>query len=393
MLNDGKIKAARPQEKKYKLFDGYGLFLQINPSGSKVWRFKYSHLKKSYELTLGKYPALSLLAARQQTLVYREMLARGQNPHEQRQLQARAQLAASYSLRDGFAALINHKRRRGCSEKYLHRCQRDLVPAILDKFGARALESISTAEIKAALLALDSAGRSLAARRNRQLLSEIYSLAILDDKASYNPIQPLAQLLPAKPSTNHPRITNPQRFGELLQAIDRYAGRWQVALMLRLLPLVFVRQQELRLMRWEEIDWERALWLIPAGRMKMRRPHLVPLARQSLEILHAAQSESSGAGLVFKGTRPGQPLGPNTIRTALLTLGFSSSEMTGHGFRGSASTLLHELGFEPRYIEAQLAHAESGVKAAYNHALYLAQRREMMQFWADYLDQLKGSKT
>ena len=390
MLNDGKIKSARARDKKYKLFDGSGLFVQVNVSGSKVWRFRYQYNTRTYELVLGKYPALSLLDARQLALQYRQQLARGQNPYDDRKKQQLETKASQYLLAQAIEACLERKINRGCGELHIKHTRRMLCSYLPIKMRQSALNQITTQDYRQVLDEIVQLGRVSMALRLRGQLAEIYDLAIIEGRATYNPVEPLKRWLRPKPVKNFARITNPKRLGQLLRAIDAYDTHWQIKLMLQLLPLVFVRQTELRQMEWAEIDFTRALWSIPAEKMKRRRPHLVPLSRQSLAILTEAMSFSGATDLVFKPVRAAgnRIIAATTIGSALNKLGFAG-EMTGHGFRGTAATLLSEQGIDSRYTELQLAHVQGRVQAAYNHAIYLEQRREMMQFWADYLDQLK----
>lgn len=393
MLTDTKIRGIRPAEKKFKVHDRDGLYLLVMPSGTKTWRFRYRFGDARPEMSLGKYPAVSLKDAREKVFELRKMLENGIDPQQAHRRTRLAQKGDGYTVAAAIDDFLADKAAH-VGEVHLAKCRSRFNNHVLPGFGSRELSSVETDEYRALLASINNLGKNHMARRVQGLLNELYSYAILNGHATYNPVQPLAGIIKPKKVKNHARITNPQRFGELLRAIDHYRGAWQVVLALKFLPLVFVRQKELRFMDWADVDLERKLWTIPATKIKMARDHLVPLSRQAIEILRDAQSIGGDKGLVFPGMKNGRPLSENAVRSALLAMGFSSDEMTGHGFRGTASTLLNELGYDSRYIDMQLAHWDSNsVSAAYNHALYLKQRTELMQEWADYLDKLRAERT
>lgn len=389
MLSDAKLRKLKPTEKKYKIADSHGLFAVVMPNGSILWRMRYVLAGKRRELALGKYPAVSLSEARQIVLLYREQIERGVDPH--------AQHVERHKKQDGVTVaeaveLLLSEKAKYCSASYLESCRSRLSNHVLSRFGARALAEVSEDEWRALINWLDNGGKNYTAIRVQDLAGELYKTVRLKTGLEIaNPILEIRGTVKKKPAQNYPRITNPARFGELLHAIDYFNGRWQVYLALKFLPLVFCRQIELRRMVWQEVDFERALWCIPAEKIKMRRAHLVPLSTQAIAILRQAE-QLRCSDLVFCGVRnPRQPISVNTIGSALRTLGFGHDEMVGHGFRGTAATLLNELGWDSHIVDFQLAHWQrSSVSSAYNHAEYLTQRREMMQAWADYCDELKA---
>lgn len=388
MLTDAKIKAAKPQSRKYKLFDRDGLFIIVQPNGSKLWRMRYQFMGRRRELALGKYPGMSLKDARDKAHEYRGMIDNDVDPHATHARRRRVE--SGYSVIEAVDDLLAEKA-RSCVAEHVAKCRSRLYKYIVPRFGHLPLSQLSSDDLQDLINAIDEAGKNHMARRVLGLVGEVYDLAIRKRKADYNPAQPLKGMIKPAKVKNLARITRPARLAELLRAIDAYHGAWQVALALKFLALTFVRQRELRYMDWEDVDLDRKFWVIPAAKIKMARDHIVPLSRQAIDVLTDAKMLGGDKGLVFPGTRPGRPLSEGTVGVALRAMGFSKEEMTGHGFRGTASTLLHEMGHDPQHIEMQLAHWEqSSVSAAYNHALYLKQRTALMQAWADYLDRLRA---
>ena len=388
MLSDAKIKAAKPKSDKYKLFDRDGLFLLVQPNGSKLWRMRYQFLGKRRELALGKYPGMSLKDARDKVFEYRAMLDNDVDPHSAHA--RRRRLEGGYTILEAIDDLLADKARR-CVPAHVEKCRSRLYKYVVPRFGHLPLPGLSSDDLQDLVVAIDEAGKNHMALRVLGLVRETYDLAIRKRKADYNPAQPLKGVIKPVKVKNHARITRPARLAELVRAIDVYHGTWQVTLAMKFLSLTFVRQKELRSMTWDDVDVDRKMWVIPAENIKMSRDHIVPLSRQAVEVLMDVRRLGGEKGLVFPGLRPGRPISEGTIVTALRSMGFTQDEMCGHGFRGTASTLLNEMGYDHKHIDMQLAHWDSrSVSSAYNHALYLKQRTELMQAWADYLDELRA---
>jgi len=389
MLSDSKLKALKPTGKKFKVADNHGLFAVVMPNGSILWRMRYTLHGKKRELALGKYPAVSLASVRKTVLTYRESIERGEDPHTSHT--KRGAHSDQITVTEAAELLLAEKAKHSGAE-HVAKCRSRLLKHVIPKFGRYARAEVGEDEWRALITAIDDAGKNHMAVRVQGLVSEMYrTVRTKTGLKIHDPINEVKGAVRKKAPKNLPRITSPERFGQLLHAIDFYDGHWQVCLALRFLPLVFVRQKELRFMTWDDVDLQRALWHIPAAKIKKERDHLVPLSRQAVEILRQAHAISD-SGLVFPGIKsPMQSLSEGTVGSALRSLGFERSEMVGHGFRGTAATLLNELGWDSKIVDFQLSHWEkSSVSAAYNHAEYLKQRTEMMQAWADYCDTLKA---
>jgi integrase len=397
-LTDVQVRNAKPGPKRRRLWDGHGLYLEIPPSGSKRWRFKYRFPKGGKEklLSLGIYPAVSLKQAREKREEAKELLATGIDPsaHRQALKQAAARTYAERAAnsfevvaREWFARYSGSWVESHAS-RILRRFERDLFPWI----GSRPVAEITPPELLASLRRIEDRGAVETAHRAKSDCGQVFRYAIATGRAERDPSQDLRGALPPAIPSHHPSITDPAALGALLRAIDGYDGYLVTKCALRLAPLLFVRPGELRHAFWAEIHLAAGEWRIPAAKMKAREMHLVPLARQALGILSELHPLTGSGPYVFPSVRSSsRPMSENTVNGALRRLGYGKDEMTGHGFRSIASTLLNEQGWHRDAIERQLAHAErNGVRAAYNYAEHLPERRKMMQAWADYLDQLKA---
>lgn len=389
MLTEGVLRAAAPREKPYKLFDGGGLFVIVNPSGSRWWRLKYRYGGKERGISLGVYPVVSLRLARQRRDEAKARLADGIDPSHQRQAEKAAQtltfeLVAQewLELQSKKLAKITIAKARGILEKLVY-----------PDLGARPVSQIKAPDLLAVLRKIEARGTYQTAHRTKQRVGQILRYAIATGRAERDVSVDLRGALAPLVTTNHAAITEPARIGELMWAIAGFVGEPVTRAALKLLPLVFVRPGELRNAEWEEIDLTTAEWRIPGRKMKMRKSHIVPLARQAVVILRKIQSLTGSGRYVFPSRLSGaRPMPANTINRALRWLGYSRDDMTAHGFRAMASTSLNEQGWNPDLIELQLAHSQRNtVRAAYNRASRLAERRTMMQAWADYLDVLRGA--
>ena len=386
-LTDSRLKASKPQQKPYKLADSLGLVLLVNPNGGRLWRFRYSHNGREGMISLGSYPATSLKEARERRDAARKQLEAGQNPSNVR-AEARNQQGVTFE-----ALAREWLGRQTFSAKTRSKAEWMLNDLVIPHLGARPIHELTAPEILAVLRRIESRGKLETCHRTKWRIGQIIRYAVATGRAVRDPTGDLKGALTAAKTVNRRAITAPRRFGELLLAIDGYTGQGATWAALKLAPLVFVRPGELRAAQWSEfaLDGESPEWRIPAERMKMKEEHIVPLSRQAVAILRELQSTAGRRTYLFTSLRSWQrPVSDNTLNAALRRLGFSKDEMTAHGFRATASTLLNERGIAPDLIELQLAHAERNkVRAAYNRAQRLADRRQMMQQWADYLDELR----
>lgn len=390
-LTDLKIKASKPKEKAYKVADEKGLFLFITPNGSKYWRCKYRFGGKEKLLALGVYPDVSLAEARDKRDEARKLLANNIDPGLAKQLSKRAAKIAAASSFEAVArewfAKFSTQWVPSHSEKIIRRLERDIFPWL----GNRPIAEINAPELLSVLRRIESRGAIETAHRAQQNCSQIFRYAIVTGHAERDPAADLRGALQPAKTKHHASIIDPKAIGALLRSIEDYQGSFVTKCALKLAPLVFVRPGELRNAEWAEFNFETAEWRIPAHKMKMRVMHIVPLSTQAIEILKELYVLTGEGRYLFPSTRTTQrPMSENTVLGALRRLGYSKDEMTGHGFRSMACTILNEQGWNRDAIERQLAHAErNNVRAAYNYAEFLPERRKMMQWWADYLEKLK----
>ena len=388
-LTETAIRASKPKQKPLKLFDGGGLYLLINPQGSRLWRLKYRINGKEKLLAIGVYPDVTLKRAREKRDEARRLVADGIDPTAQRKAD---KLAQSETFEKVAAEWLDKQRKR-FSQASIEKAEwmfNDLLNPFL---GSKPIAEITAPEILAVARKLEARGKHETAHRLRQRCGQVIRYAIATGRASRDPTADLRGALAPIVVTHRAAITEPHRIGELLRAIDGYHGQPSAAAALKLAPLLFARPGELRAATWSEftLDGEKPEWRIPAERMKMREMHLVPLPKQAVAILRELHTITGDGTFLFPSLRTSsRPISDNTINAALRRLGYTKEEMTGHGFRAMASTCLNEQGWHPDLIELQLAHAERNkVRAAYNRAERLDERRKMMQAWADYLDGLR----
>lgn len=391
-LTDSIIKAAKPKDKRYNLPDGKGLALWVQPDGQKAWRMRYYFNDKEKMLSLGFYPAVSLAAARLEHSRFKELLAQGIDPSDNRKEQKRQQAIAVSNSFESIARLWWDHWKHDKTERHagytIRRLEADVFPII----GAKPINGITAAQLIAIIRKVESRGALDIAKRVLTMCGQVMRYAVAHGLSERNPatdIKPSDVLKPAN-KTNYTRL-NEKELPELLRKIDGYEGQPLTRFALQLMALTFVRTSELIGARWDEIDLGKKEWRIPAERMKMKTPHIVPLSNQAIDILMKIKNLSADEDLLFPSERrDGKSMSNNTILYALYRLGYHS-RMTGHGFRGIASTILHERGYNHDHIELQLAHSKrDAVSAAYNHALYLEPRARMMQDWADYLEGIKA---
>lgn len=391
-LSDTAIRAAKPKEKTYLMTDGEGMYLEITPAGGKWWRFKYRFDGKQKRISLGTYPDTGLKEAREKRQEARRLLATGVDPSENRKAQ---KAAGSGEVANSFEVIAREWFGRQAptwvpshSEKIISRLERDLFPWL----GRREIGTITAPDLLGALRRIEERGAVETAHRALQNCGQIFRYAIATGRADRDPCPALRGALAPVKQTHYPAVTDPKKIGALLRAMDSYEGTLVTKCALRLAPLVFVRPGELRAAEWSEIDLDKAEWTIPAARMKMGIAHLVPLSKQAVSILEEVQALTGDVRFVFPSARTSdRPMSDNAILAALRRMGIPKEEMTGHGFRAMARTVLDEvLHFRPDYIEHQLAHSVRDPNGrAYNRTAHILERRQMMQAWADYLDTLK----
>lgn len=379
-LSDTQIRNAKPHDKPYKLFDGRGLYLIVRPNGAKWWRLKYRHNGKENSISLGTYPDVGLKVARDRTHEARRQLKEdGIDPSQRRQAARSARLLASRDTFEAVARLWFSKNEQRWKPSHartvIGRLERDVFPWI----GRRPIREITARELRAVLHRVEERGAVETAHRELQLIRKVYSFAIGLELVKTDIATPLANTLAPVKKQHLAAIVDEGSVGPLLRAIDSYGGTFVVKCALRLAPLVFVRPGELRHAEWQEIDLQCAEWLIPADRMKMGLQHLVPLSRQSVELLAQLQPLTGRDRFVFPSARStSRPMSNNAVLAALRRMGIERHEMTGHGFRAMARTLLDEkLGFRPDIIEYQLAHAVRDPNGrAYNRTTHLPERKK-----------------
>jgi integrase len=391
-LTEMKVRNAKPKEKFYKLSDSSGLYLHVTETGSRLWRFKYRYDGKQKLLAFGRYPEISLLDARLKRDEARRQLAHGIDPGAVRKAQKQAAVEDTETV-EVIAREWHDKFKANWTEghalKILRALERDVFPWI----GSRPIKAIKAPELLTVLRRVESRGVLEGAHRIRGLCNQFFRYAVSTGRAERNPAQDLIGALPPAKEKHLAAITNPQQVRELLQAIDGYSGSYVVKCALQLSPLVFTRPGELRHMEWSEVDLDNELWSIPAEKMKMREPHLVPLSRQAVKILEELKKLTGSGKYALPSERTSErPMSNNAVLAALRRMGYTKDEMTPHGFRAMARTMIDEvLQIRPDFIEAQLAHRVSDpLGRSYNRTQHLNERRKMMQTWADYLDGLKA---
>ena len=389
-LTEVAIRAARAAQRPYKVSDEKGLYLLVKPNGARLWRYKYRHAGIEKLLAIGRYPDVSLREARDRRDDARKLVANHVDPSLKKRIGREGRA-------NTFAAVGEEwleTKRVSLSASTWQRDRDQLVKIVGPYLGKRPIAEIEAPELLAVLKRLEKKGLHDTAHRVRAVCGRVFRYAIATGRASRDISGDLKGALAAKGTKSYAAITDPARVGQLVRAIEDYDGQATTHAALKLAPYVFVRPGELRAAEWSEFDLDRSEWRIPAERMKMREAHIVPLARQALEILREVHKRTGEGRFVFPaiGKRE-RPLSENTLNAALRRLGYAKDEMTAHGFRSIASTLLNEQGWHPDLIELQLAHKERNkVRAAYNRAQRLEERRKMMQAWADHLDGL-GERT
>ncbi|HVR90238.1 MAG TPA: integrase arm-type DNA-binding domain-containing protein [Novosphingobium sp.] len=391
-LTDTAIRTATAGAKDRKLADDKGLYLLVTAGGSKLWRFKFRIDGKEKKLALGAYPEVSLKDARAARDLARKSAQAGSDPAAaKREARAAKRVAAGNTFGGIAEEFIAKLEAEGKADVTVTKA-RWLLSKLLPVLGTRPIADITPAELLGVLRVSERAGQRETARRLRSFSSRVFRYAVATARAAVDPAQPLAGALIAPIAKHHAAITDAVAFGALLRSIDGYTGQPVTTLALRFTALVFQRPGEIRQAEWSEIDFDGAVWTIPAARMKQRQPHRVPLSCQALAILREAEALSGDGRFVFPklGTQL-KPMCENAINGALRRMGYGADTMTAHGFRSTASSLLNESGkWNPDAIERSLAHADANqVRAAYHRSAYWPERVEMAQWWSDYLDRLR----
>ena len=412
MLTDTKIKASKPSEKPYKLADGEGLYLYITPTGARLWRFKYRYAGKEKLAAFGGYQPgssnhVSLSEARSRLTEAKRQLRDGIDPSAAKQAEKAARIDREAGSFEVVAREWHAKQAERWAAGHAERVMGRLEDYVFPRIGGEQIRGLTGPQVLDVLQRIEAKGRIETAHRVKESLGAIFRYAVATHRADHDPVAALKGALATVKHKSFASVTEPTKVGELLRAIQGYGGSDVVRLALQLLPLVFVRPGELRGAQWSEFSFDLAdppkgkkpqypepQWRIPAERMKMREQHIVPLSTQAVAVLRELHTITGPDGYLFPSVRSKrQSISENTINAALRSAGYSKDQMTGHGFRHMASTLLHERGYRSELIERQLSHGDRNpMRAAYNFAEYLPERRKMMQEWADYLDGLaKGA--
>ena len=392
-LTDLEIRNAKGGPSIQKLSDGAGLHLWVTPDGAKRWRLAYRHAGKQKTLALGVYPSLGLREAREARDGARKLLAAGQDPSLARKVAKAADVAASANTFDALAAeLLAKKAREGKAERTKSKMEW-LLGLARAELGSRPVAQITAPEILRVLKQVEARGKLETAKRLRATIGQVFRYAVATGRAQGDPTGALRGAVASPVVQHRAALIEPKAFGGLLRAIDGYEGAPETKAAMRLLTLTFARPGEIRAAEWREVDLEAAVWSIPAEKMKMRRPHRIPLSKAALSLLRDLKDLTGKGRYLFPSARTSdRPMSENTINAALRRMGFDKDEMTGHGFRSAASSMLNESGlWHADAIERQLAHVDSdSVRRAYARADYWDVRVRMMDWWADKCEEMRG---
>lgn len=384
------IRRAKPEAKAYTLGDGQGLSLLVEPNGSKSWRFRYRYAGKPKMISLGVYPTITLAEARARRDEARKIVAEGKNPSEVRKEQKLALRIQSENAFEKIARewhqMKSAKWSAGYASDIIEAFQNDIFPYV----GTRPVGEIKPLELLNVLRKIEKRGALEKMRKVRQRCSEVFRYAIATGRAEFNPAADLSSALEVHKSNHFPFLKSDE-IPDFLRALDSYAGSRLVQIATKLLMVTGVRTIELRAALWQEFDLDNAIWEIPAERMKMRRPHLVPLSTQALGFLNELKSMTGNYRYVFLGRNdPNKPMSEASVNQLIKRIGYAG-KLTGHGFRHTLSTILHENGFNTAWIEMQLAHVDKNtIRGVYNHAQYIEDRKKMMQWYSDFIINLNG---
>ena len=394
-LSDAVLRNVKANGKVQKLSDGGGLYLHVTANGSKLWRLAYRYEGKQKLLSFGAYPAVSLKDARQRREEAKELLAKGLDPSEEKKQAKEALLAKRREERETFEFVAREwfaKYEHRLSPKHALKLRRYQENILFPALGGKPITQLEPADFLRVVEPSERLGHHETAHKIMRLCGQITRYARITGRIKYDVAAGLTEALTPVQRTHFAAVTMPDDIGQLLRDIDAYVGYTSVVYCLKILPYVFTRPSELRLAHWREFDFKKATWIIPASRMKMRREHVVPLSKQVLALLNELRGYTGNGELLFPSARTQTtPISDAAPLAALRRMGYGKETMTLHGFRAMASTRLNELGFRPDVIEAQLAHKEPDtVRLAYNRAQYMEERRQHMEKWADYLDNLRS---
>ena len=393
-LTDTVIRSAKPQNKTVKMFDGGGLYLEVTPNGGKWWRLKYRVDGKEKRISLGVYPTIGLKEARERREEAKKLLAHGIDPSAQRKAVKASIISQEENTIEAVAREWFDKHVSTLAPSYGKKVRSLFERQVFPVFGGKPISEVEPTDILKTARHVEESGAVETAHRLVQLCGQLLRYGIATGRLKYDITQGLHGALPKVTRQHMATITDKKRIGELLRAIDAYGGFMPIKCALRLAPLLFVRPGELQKAEWSEFDFDAAEWRIPAAKMKMKQRHIVPLSRQALGVLEELRVYTGHGRFLFPSIRTDtKPIAIESMLVAIRSMGFTKEEMTMHGFRGMASTILNEKGYNRDWIERQLAHGEkNNVRAAYNYAEYLPERRRMMTEWADYLDDLREAK-
>ncbi|MBU0823899.1 MAG: tyrosine-type recombinase/integrase [Alphaproteobacteria bacterium] len=393
-LSDVRLRALKPRSKAYKVPDADGLYLEVRTSGAKLWRFRFCHLGKESRISLGSYPEIGLASARRKRDEARQQLAEGLDPAAERR---REKLTAAFKAANNFGDVAKEYIEKMVADGRAETTtvKANWLLAQLKPIAAMPVADIKPIEVLAALKKLEARGKRETARRCRSFASRVFRYAVATGRGEVDPTSVLRGALVTPKVTHHAAILDPAGVGELLRSIDAYSGNAITRIACQIAPHVMMRPGELRQALWTEIDMTAAIWTVPPERMKMRRPHAVPLSRQVLAYLEDLLGLTGPEGFVFPAFHTSKrPMSENTINQAFRRMGYATGEVTAHGLRTTASSLLNESGkWSPDAIERSLAHADpNAVRGIYNRGRYWDERVAMHQWWSDYLDALRASK-
>ena len=390
-LTDAKLRTLKPKEKVYRLGDSAGLYIEVAVNGSRYWRMKYRFLGKEKRLAFGVYPEVTLAEAREKRDAARKLLASGSDPAEAKKIAKATQQANAENTFEAVAREWHTSKADRWSLRYrdeiIDTFEKDIFPYI----GKRPIAEIKPLELLETLRKMEKRGALEKMRKVRQRCGEVYRYAIITGRAEYNPAPDLASAL-TPPKKQHFPFLTAEELPYFLKDLAGYTGSVITKTATKIILLTAVRTQELRFARWQDIDLEKGIWEIPAEVMKMKRPHVVPLSKQVIELFTSLKPLSGHYELVFIGRNDHRkPISKESVNQVIELLGYKG-RLTGHGFRHAMSTILHEKGYNSAWIETQLAHIDkNAIRGTYNHAQYMDGRREMMQWYADYMDELEES--
>ena len=389
-LTDARIRATKPAAKPVKLTDGGGLYLEVRPSGKKLWRYRYRIVDKENLFAIGEYPEISLAEARSEHDKARGLVKQGLHPSHNRQAERLTTQMANANTFEAVATEWISKKSGRWTPYYRRQVENFLGADVFPYVGKLPIRNVTAAHLLEIIRRIEDRGASTVALLVRQWSSAIFRYAVATLRADSDPAAALRGAI-HRPKVKHRKPLAKGQIKEFMAALENYGGYRTTVIALRLILLTFVRTGELRKALWGEFDLDNAKWRIPAERMKMREPHIVPLSKQAVILLRELQTYTGGRGMLFPNyRRPKDCMTPTTLNRALERMGFNGKDSMGfsaHGFRATASTLLNEMGYRSDVIERQLAHAERDkVRASYNQAEYMVERKAMMQEWADLID-------